>query len=92
MKKRNILLIAGIVNATIFVWIYLTHLLKIKWDIAGVFHELLMIPMILLAPVLVLLSSLQIKKYGFKTINIISFIIPLLVTLLIMGLIMVEIT
>ena len=56
MKRATTLLITSICNALFFIWIYLTYVYKITWIIASVFHELLMIPMILLAPVLLITS------------------------------------
>jgi hypothetical protein len=56
MRKKNGLLIASITNAVFFLWVYATHVFEITWTIAGVIHELFIIPMILLAPVILLVS------------------------------------
>ena len=62
MKTAKTLLIASICNALFFVWIYITHVYKITWTMSGVFHELLMIPMLLLAPVLFIVAFILIFK------------------------------
>jgi hypothetical protein len=80
MKIARTLLIASICNALFFVWIYITHVYEINWTMAGVFHELLMIPMLLLAPVLLVVSVfLVIKKQDLKM-NFISFLISFATT------------
>jgi hypothetical protein len=56
MKTAKNLLIASGINALFFVWVYITHVYEITWTIAGVFQELLLIPMLLLAPILVIMS------------------------------------
>jgi hypothetical protein len=67
MKTAKTLLIASICNALFFVWIYITHVYKITWTMSGVFHELLMIPMLLLAPTLLAGSCfLMFKKQHWK--------------------------
>jgi hypothetical protein len=67
MKTAKTLLIASICNALFFVWIYITHVYKITWTMSGVFHELLMIPMLLLAPTLLAVSCfLMFKKQQWK--------------------------
>ena len=80
MKTARTLLIVSIYNALFFVWIYLTHIYDIIWTITGVVHELLMIPMILLAPVLLVVSLfLVIKKQDLKM-NFTSFLISFTTT------------
>ncbi|MEN8817185.1 MAG: hypothetical protein ABF274_10010 [Nonlabens sp.] len=67
MKTARIILIASISNALFFMWIYMTHIYNITWTIAGVIHELLMIPMLLLAPVLFIINFiLMFKKQQWK--------------------------
>jgi hypothetical protein len=49
MKKYQVLFIASILNAVFFVCVYIIQIYEIKWTIVGVFYELLIIPMMLLA-------------------------------------------
>lgn len=67
MKTAKTLLIASICNALFFLWIYISHVYHITWTIAGIIHELLMIPMLLLAPILFIVNSiLMFKKQQWK--------------------------
>lgn len=76
MKTAKTLLIASICNALFFVWIYMTHVYDITWTIAGVFHEVLMIPMLLLAPTLFITSLI----FVFKKENVKIFALSLLIS------------
>ncbi len=80
MKTARTLLIVSICNALFFVWIYLTHIYDIIWTIAGVVHELLMIPMILLAPVLLVVSLFFVIKKQDLKMNFTSFLISFTTT------------
>ncbi|WP_405378537.1 hypothetical protein [Nonlabens sp. Asnod3-A02] len=90
MTRLKTLLVASILNALFFIWVYMTHVFEIKWTISGVIHELLMIPMLLLAPVLVLLSGIQIYKNGRSTYNVIALSISTIVLLGIIALFLKE--
>jgi hypothetical protein len=80
MKTAKNLLIASGVNALFFIWIYITQVYNITWTIAGVFHELFVIPMLLLAPVLLVLSGYYIIKKLFLKTSVVSFLISLATT------------
>jgi hypothetical protein len=75
MKNTKALWIASVVNALFFVWIYTTHVYEITWTIAGVFQELLLIPMLLLAPILVIMSIFLVVKKQDLRISLLSLLI-----------------
>jgi len=80
MKKYPVLLIASILNAVFFVLIDILQIYEITWTIVGVFYELLIIPMMLLAPTLLVLSATQIKKKGLQLPSFISLLLSAGVT------------
>lgn len=83
MKKEKGLLIASITNALFFLWVYATYVFEITWTIAGVLHELLIIPMVLLAPVIVIVSIVfMIVEKTFK-----GYSIPFLISLAVIAVI-----
>jgi hypothetical protein len=75
MKWPKIILISSIVNALFFLWIYATQVFMIDWVIAGVFHELFMLPMLLLAPSLFIVSLVQVFRLNQKVLKYLSLII-----------------
>ncbi|MFB0905188.1 MAG: hypothetical protein QMB11_12460 [Nonlabens sp.] len=75
MKTAKNLLIASGINALFFVWVYITHVYEITWTIAGVFQELLLIPMLLLAPILVIMSIFLVVKKQDLRISLLSLLI-----------------
>ncbi|MFT6096222.1 MAG: hypothetical protein ACJAXY_001063 [Nonlabens sp.] len=75
MKTAKNLLIASGINALFFVWVYTTHVYEITWTIAGVFQELLLIPMLLLAPILVIMSIFLVVKKQDLRISLLSLLI-----------------
>ncbi len=83
MNNKKGLLIASIINAAFFLWVYATHILEINWTVAGVIHELFIIPMILLAPVILLVSiGFMIAEKTFK-----RYAIPFLISLAVIAVI-----
>ncbi|AGC76585.1 hypothetical protein LX97_01245 [Nonlabens dokdonensis] len=90
MKKNKMILFMSIFNMLFFIWVYITHVFEMKWTIAGVMHEMLMLPMTLLAPVLVLFSGIQIYKNGRSTYNVIALSISAIITLGIIALFLKE--
>jgi|GEM_PF-3387867 len=80
MKWPNVVFVCSIGNALFFFWVYLTHLYKIDWVIAGVFHELLILPMILLVPLLFTASAILLFKKENRMLSAASFLITAAVT------------
>ncbi|QJP33761.1 hypothetical protein F0365_04745 [Nonlabens sp. Ci31] len=90
MKKYQGLLIASILNAVFFVWVYIVQIYEIKWTIVGVFYELLIIPMMLLAPTLLVLSVIQIKKKGLQVPSFISLLLSAGITVSLLSLFIMD--
>jgi hypothetical protein len=90
MKKYQGLLIASILNAIFFVWVYIVQIYEIKWTIVGVFYELLIIPMMLLAPTLLVLSAIQIKKNGLQVPSFISLLLSAGITVSLLSLFIMD--
>ncbi len=90
LKLDRYILGASVITLLFFTWIYVTYIFQIEWTIAGVIHELLMIPMILVAPILLFLSIRQVKKSGFNASNTASLIISCLITIVITSLFVAE--
>lgn len=87
MNRDSMLLIATICNALFFVWVYATHEFHIKWVIAGVFHEMFMIPMLLMAPILMIVATIFLFQKENWIKNLISFLIAAIVTSIIIWII-----
>jgi hypothetical protein len=90
MKKYHVLFIASILNAIFFVWVYIVQIYEIKWTIVGVFYELLIIPMMLLAPTLLVLSAIQIKKNGLQVPSFISLLLSAGITVSLVSLFIMD--
>jgi hypothetical protein len=90
MKKYQAILIASILNAVFFVWVYIVQIYEIKWTIVGVFYELLIIPMMLLAPTLLVLSVIQIKKKGLQVPSFISLLLSAGITVSLLSLFIMD--
>jgi hypothetical protein len=90
MKKYQGLLIASILNAVFFVLVYIIQFYEIKWTIVGVFYELLIIPMMLLAPTLLVLSVIQIKKKGLQVPSFISLLLSAGITVSLLSLFIMD--
>jgi hypothetical protein len=90
MKKYQGLFIASILNAIFFVWVYIVQIYEIKWTIVGVFYELLIIPMMLLAPTLLVLSAIQIKKNGLQVPSFISLLLSAGITVSLVSLFIMD--
>jgi hypothetical protein len=90
MKKYHVLFIASILNAIFFVWVYIVQIYEIKWTIVGVFYELLIIPMMLLAPTLLVLSAIQIKKNGLQVPSFISLLLSAGITVSLLSLFIMD--
>jgi hypothetical protein len=90
MKKYHVLFIASILNAIFFVWVYIVQIYEIKWTIVGVFYELLIIPMMLLAPTLLVLSVIQIKKNGLQVPSFISLLLSAGITVSLLSLFIMD--
>lgn len=86
MKEPKSLLICCSGNALFFLWTYATHVYRIDWVVVGVFHELLIFPMIALAPLLFLLSIWWLLKKRFQWALMISLLISGIVTAIIVWL------
>jgi hypothetical protein len=90
MKKYQVLLIASILNAVFFICVYIIQIYEIKWTIVGVFYELLIIPMMLLAPTLLVLSAIQIKKKGLQVPSFISLLLSAGLTVSLLSLFIMD--
>jgi hypothetical protein len=90
MKKYQVLLIASILNAVFFICVYIIQIYEIKWAIVGVFYELLIIPMMLLAPTLLVLSAIQIKKKGLQVPSFISLLLSAGLTVSLLSLFIMD--
>jgi hypothetical protein len=90
MKKYQGLFIASILNAVFFVCVYIIQIYEIKWTIVGVFYELLIIPMMLLAPTLLVLSVIQIKKKGLQVPSFISLLLSAGITVSLVSLFIMD--
>jgi hypothetical protein len=77
-------------NAVFFVWVYIVQIYEIKWTIVGVFYELLIIPMMLLAPTLLVLSAIQIKKNGLQVPSFISLLLSAGITVSLVSLFIMD--
>jgi hypothetical protein len=77
-------------NAIFFVWVYIVQIYEIKWTIVGVFYELLIIPMMLLAPTLLVLSAIQIKKNGLQVPSFISLLLSAGITVSLVSLFIMD--
>jgi hypothetical protein len=90
MKKYQVLFIASILNAVFFICVYIIQIYEIKWTIVGVFYELLIIPMMLLAPALLVLSAIQIKKKGLQVPSFISLLLSTGITVSLVSLFIMD--
>jgi hypothetical protein len=90
MKKYHVLFIASILNAVFFICVYIIQIYEIKWTIVGVFYELLIIPMMLLAPTLLVLSAIQIKKKGLQVPSFISLLLSTGITVSLVSLFIMD--
>jgi len=90
MKKHQVLFIASVLNALFFIWVYIIKIYEITWTIVGVFYELLIIPMLLLAPTLLVLSAIQIKKKGLQVLSFISLLLSAGVTVSLISLFIMD--
>jgi hypothetical protein len=90
MKKYQVLFIASILNAVFFICVYIIQICEIKWTIVGVFYELLIIPMMLLAPTLLVLSAIQIKKKGLQVPSFISLLLSTGITVSLVSLFIMD--
>ncbi|WP_339685167.1 hypothetical protein [uncultured Nonlabens sp.] len=90
MKKYQVLFIASILNAVFFICVYIIQIYEIKWTIVGVFYELLIIPMMLLAPTLLVLSAIQIKKKGLQVPSFISLLLSTGITVSLVSLFIMD--
>ena len=90
MKQYQGLFIASILNAVFFICVYIIQIYEIKWTIVGVFYELLIIPMMLLAPALLVLSAIQIKKKGLQVPSFISLLLSTGITVSLVSLFIMD--
>ncbi|KQC32220.1 hypothetical protein AAU57_01935 [Nonlabens sp. YIK11] len=79
-EKDTAVFYASIGNTLFFIWVYLTYIFEIDWVIAGVFHELLMIPMIIAAPVLLITSIWMLLQKPFQWTVVVSLVLTAFVT------------